>query len=512
MKNPKPCSNRDGSGRPKKESGVALVIAIIGLLLLTAVAAGMVLMSNGEVNIDSNYRDQQVALFAAKAGLQEARDRMLAGALTLPTTQLPGSAGSTVYITASGITPWTSGSTSKGPNPVSVYDCEYLGTGSGSCPSAGELSSAGLTAATGWYTNYASSSTYSGPASNPLPYQWVRINLKVDASTSYSVDGTSANKGKQVFYDWTSLHECVTGTGSCLTSSNLQPVYEITSFAATPNGGRRMAQDEVVPASFNISLPAALTFDGPAPVYSAPSSNPFTVNGNDRSGSRPGTCSLPAQSGKPAIGDIQNSDTTTLTNDIPSNRRDGSHYTGCVGGTCDTTKSQPPAVGNVASSLNSNEQTPASLDALVQTISQNATYVLNGNQSSLPTADWGTAASPVVTVVNGNLSDSGNNTGYGILVVTGTLTLGGTEGWNGIVMVVGQGSFSYNGGGNNEFDGSVFVAKTKDASGNELATLGSPSVNWGGGGGDGIYYDSCWINNVQKAYTYQTISAKEISY
>ncbi len=149
-------------------------------------------------------------------------------------------------------------------------------------------------------------------------------------------------------------------------------------------------------------------------------------------------------------------------------------------------------MGDVSGSLPLSEQSPQGLDGLVQQITSVANNVIAGPASSVP---LGSATAPQITVVNGDLNMSGNSTGYGILVVTGNLTLGGTVGWRGIVLVIGQGSFTYGGGGNNQFDGAIFVAKTKDASGNELSALGAPSVNWGGGGGDGIHYDHCWINS-----------------
>jgi len=50
---------------------------------------GMILMSNTETNVSANFRDEQTAYFAAKAGIEEIRDRLRAGAngqLALPTT------------------------------------------------------------------------------------------------------------------------------------------------------------------------------------------------------------------------------------------------------------------------------------------------------------------------------------------------------------------------------------------------------------------------------------------
>lgn len=95
---------------------------------------------------------------------------------------------------------------------------------------------------------------------------------------------------------------------------------------------------------------------------------------------------------------------------------------------------------------------------------------------------------PVFNFVNGDVSLSGNNQGYGILFVTGTLNMGGNFSWNGPILVIGQGVTNFNGGGNGQITGMLFVAKTKDASGNELSTLGAPNVNWNGGGGNGIQY------------------------
>jgi hypothetical protein len=91
------------------------------------------------------------------------------------------------------------------------------------------------------------------------------------------------------------------------------------------------------------------------------------------------------------------------------------------------------------------------------------------------------------------------------------LTFSGNTGWRGLVLVIGQGNMQENGGGNNEFDGAVLIAKTLDAAGHPLATLGSPVVNWNGGGGNGVYYDSCWINNATAGLTYKVLGFREIS-
>ncbi len=105
-----------------------------------------------------------------------------------------------------------------------------------------------------------------------------------------------------------------------------------------------------------------------------------------------------------------------------------------------------------------------------------------------------------VTYVNGDLSLSGNVTGNGVLVVTGTLTLSGDFTWNGIVLVVGQGQVVHNGGGNGNFNGAIYVAKTKDAAGNELSAVGNPNYTWNGGGTNQIQYDHCLADGLLSAY------------
>ena len=104
--------------------------------------------------------------------------------------------------------------------------------------------------------------------------------------------------------------------------------------------------------------------------------------------------------------------------------------------------------------------------------------VVTGPASSL--SNYGTASAPQIVYVNGDLTLTGNKTGYGILVVTGTLTVKGTVQWNGLVLVVGQGNLQMD--GTNTFTGAVVVAKTKDSSGNALSTLGSPTFGVNGGG------------------------------
>jgi Tfp pilus assembly protein PilX len=81
-----------------QQRGIALLMVLMALLIIGAIAAGAILLSNAETSISANFRDEQLAFFSAKAGIEEARDRMRAAitdtlrTASLPTT-LPGTSG-----------------------------------------------------------------------------------------------------------------------------------------------------------------------------------------------------------------------------------------------------------------------------------------------------------------------------------------------------------------------------------------------------------------------------------
>ena len=140
--------------------------------------------------------------------------------------------------------------------------------------------------------------------------------------------------------------------------------------------------------------------------------------------------------------------------------------------------------------------TPSDLNTFVQDLSSYATSpILTGTATTLPST---TTSS--ITIVDGNLSLSGNPVGNGILVITGTLTLSGDFTWNGLVLVVGQGQVIHNGGGNANVQGAVYVAQTVDASGNLLPVIGNPNFTWNGGGVNSIEYDHCLADNLLRPY------------
>src|ERR1700692_4810245 len=73
----------------KSENGIALLIAIFVLLLITAIGAGMIMLTNTEINTSANFRDEQTAWFASKAGIEEVRDRLRTAATNSLSGSLP---------------------------------------------------------------------------------------------------------------------------------------------------------------------------------------------------------------------------------------------------------------------------------------------------------------------------------------------------------------------------------------------------------------------------------------
>jgi Tfp pilus assembly protein PilX len=477
--------NRERNSR-NRQRGVALLMALIALLIIGAITAGAILLANTETSISANFRDEQLAFFSSKAGIEEARDRMRTAATntlrtaSLPTT-LPGTSGSVLYILnpANGetVAPWNGSSSTTYPDDEICKETSTV-TCSNNLPN--------LSSCTSWCVSTTASSTYA--ASPVLPWKWARLMLKQNnALTAYSTNGSSSS-GSQVCWNGTNEE-----TTSC-SAPNL-PVYTLTALAVTPSGSRRMVQAETAEDRLNFTAASALTLDGTGDTASMPNSNNFVVDGNDSTGCG-STTTGPAV---PAIGVGSNADVTTVSNAIPNNRKN--HYTGSGGTT--------PDVENISSSLPPNLQTVTSLQNLTSTIKSMVTQpVITGPASSL--SNPGTASSPQIIYVNGDLSLSGNVTGYGILVVTGTFTAGGNVGWNGLVLVVGQGNFVGNGGGNNSYNGAILVAKTLDSMGNPLTNLGAPTFSFNGGGGNGIHYSSGCIAQNTTLSTFHIMAFREL--
>jgi Tfp pilus assembly protein PilX len=266
------------------ERGIALFFAVFALLLLMAIAAALTFVASIETSVNSNYRQEQVAYFAAKAGLEEARARMMqSDPNTINTTGTPlpinpptTTNGSVIYIvnpgsSANSVQPWSS--TNKYADDELCHDGYSGATGSlfttaqivapgVRCTSNGTSSGTPLLpTGTAWYTSYNSQLPFNG-TSAALSYKWVRISPKLNSSVSYldvtgvtsTINNYTVNSSRTAgtLICWngtqelplnaadTSCSQMLTTAGSPMTS-----VYEIASLGVSPMGARKMVQAEV---------------------------------------------------------------------------------------------------------------------------------------------------------------------------------------------------------------------------------------------------------------------------
>jgi hypothetical protein len=530
----------------KNERGMALILSLLALLLISAVGLGMIYMSNTETSINANYKDTQTAFFAMRAGLEEGRDRLRANAtfpLPLPIL-MPPAVGSIVYIInpagpADVVAPYTW----SAANPY--FDDEFchesfVGSGVTYAAPGTPCTGNGAAPPVGSYVTTVSESPYSNTAA-ALKYKWVRITLKENETT-----GTPGNTatyvdsaqppGGQVCWDGTFLKERVASAmgpfGTCAQAKNagfnVMPVYLVTALAITPQGSRRVGQYEA--GAFMVTPPAAgLDFSGPGAIFnSAPNSNNFGINGtnsgdpanaglyapwNGPGGQAACPSTTPAVLPAIAVGDATG--VTNMIADIPSNRTN--MYTGST--------PIPPAplvpsvqnegVGTAQYPSNnvlgpgSNWSTPAQLNQLAQAMANEANVICPGNALCAGTT-FGTDASPRITYINGDATVGG---GAGVLVVTGTLTFNGNTNFDGLILVVGQGIMNVHGGGGGQVNGEVLIANTNShtAPFGQLATLGSPTLNWTGGGSNFIQYNSCWAD-FGSFINYAVVASREEMY
>jgi Tfp pilus assembly protein PilX len=489
----------------KQEAGVALLLSIFVLLAISVVGIAMILASGTESALAGNYRTSTSAYYAATAGLEEARGRLLdkntnyfdsTVANFMPPLGTTLAVGQVRYILnpngGEAVAPLTFGT------PASYPDNEYT-LEFGANPVAGNTQTIPSTAALAAVT--------------PPLYKWVRITPATERSLGDHQEGVAA-VGRDVNGDAVYDNAIPLFYDSGLTPPRLivnaappttaQQVFQITALAVLPNRTEKLLQYTVAARTFNLNFPSALTIGANNVSFTGANSNPYMVNGQDGAGGGPAVpgCTPNPATIKNAIGTTNPSDVAAIVGGIPSNRL--SHYTGAGGTT--------PNVAQV--SLATSLDTPLDTYNTVQAITSAADLVIShdATQADMPGAM--SASNPMTVVVDGNFSMTGNFTGYGLLVVTGNFAYSGNTGWNGIVLVVGDGTTTYtgNGGGNNSFNGAIYVATIWDAQRNLLSSFGPVSYDLSGGGGNGVYYDSCWIKTSQRPATYQVLSFREIPY
>ena len=317
----------------RNQKGVALLLSILALLLLSAIAVSMMYMSSTETAVNANFKNEEVQYFAARAGIEEIRDRMIPGVAPysinglaagpnppcpgspncyLPTALPTGANGQVVYLLQSKMTTTSltnfgsvtgcangqpgcmvddelchdyaiAGMTLQPPNvrcnnlPAgnAWYSIPGLGVGAAVGGLGLPLGSPGVSAAPNWTT---------GASSNPLNWKWARITLKATNSTPYCVDGTTgaacaAEPAARVCWDGNSEKPLAAANCSLMpTPSN--PVYLVTALAVSQSGARRLIQADLAQTPVTPTPGLFATGNGCGGAGGNPPVTPFIFGGN----------------------------------------------------------------------------------------------------------------------------------------------------------------------------------------------------------------------------------------
>lgn len=504
--------------RRKSEAGAALLIAIFALLLISVIAIALVVTSGTDTALKDNYRTSTGAYYAAVAGLEEARGRLL--------SKNPD----TINIAAPGYFP-------DATNPaVSLSDVLYiLNPAGGETVNPDDLGN-NLTypdkeyetefgvPVTGATIRKINSVSGSGGVPGPL-YKWVRITGTTVRSlgTDVAGDGNTSDGVNPLFYEPVARGGAKPGLMKGFPTSPPTPLnsterqaLSITALAVFPPNTQKLLQYVVAPVDYGLSFHGALVVPGstvvsPTIAFHRAENGTFAINGLDANGMVPPVAGCSGGGNLAAIGvtdyimgsanrDAVRSNILTA----PPAGGYGANYLGT---------SASPSVDDAF--INSSMSTAANLNSMVQKISKYAGAHVNGpaTETDLPLAM--SAANPMTVVVNGNLTINSDFTGYGLLVVTGDLTSNADFGWKGVVLVVGSGNVVLGGGlgGTSEFDGAFLVAHTMDTSTvppTPLPALGLVNFDATNAKGRGIYYNSCWVKMALTPPTFEVLSFREI--
>jgi hypothetical protein len=513
------------------EKGFALLLSLLALTLLTAIALGMVYMSSTGITINSNFKGEETAYFAARAGAEEVRDRMLipnANTISgLLPAALPSTGGGVLYVLQTGVTT-ANVTTGLGTNLLADDElCHDFNFG-GMNQFPANVRCNNLPAGSSWYQTTASVAPY------PLEYKWVRVTLKSNNSTAYPVNGVPTNSTQVC---WNGASEVTLNAASCAAMTPAaDPVYMLTALAVTPSGARRIVQMEVAQTPTS-GQPggmyatgngcAALTIGGGAgtgsfnsasePTPTNPPSNQVNANGNIGAN---GNVSVNGTSAS-----INGSIATDLTAAVGSCPPDG------------ISKSGNPVMGApVQLSAPYTPPVPATPNPLPPT----STYSIHGTVTLAPgsygnvsavggstvTLTGGTTANPAVYTLN-SLSLAGNST----ITITGpvVINLAGVGQTNVLDMTGGgftnttnvPSNFQINYGGS----GSIVMAGGSQAYG--ILNAPNAAISFHGGsnfygqvlggtiddhGGTNFYWDQAANIPPQNNNSYYEISMRELSY
>src|ERR1041385_8776301 len=174
------------------ERGMALLVSLFALLLLSGIGLCMVLASNTETRIDANYGGNLRSYYAAHSGLKEVRDRISypsttpekTGLADLLPKDIAGNPFGVLYV----LNP-VGGETVDPTDPTSAYFDVQLCHDYNSGVTIRDSKCTSLPATAKWMLPSQTAAPLTSPDAVAPGYKWVRINMKTNRiAAPYFVD------------------------------------------------------------------------------------------------------------------------------------------------------------------------------------------------------------------------------------------------------------------------------------------------------------------------------------
>jgi len=371
-------------GATSGDSGNAMVVALLVLIVLTAAGVAFVAVTKSEKQIAGNSMSATQALYAAEAGITEGLHRM---AFPADTSNYIGPAAGPVagwgrYIV---IAP---GRSALDPDGPALEHDGMDNNENGLVDEPGER-----------YPEVLTKQTVNASA---LRYPYVRVEYKTQGGNLVLFGDADDDPSTPPVENFTKG----------------EPVLRITARGRQGNANKILEAEAVrFPL---VQVESAVWAGGPLSF----SGNAFNVDGHDHGATAP----LDTIPGAPSVrGILSQGSPSDIANNLSFNQHDNVSGTG-----------GNSSVQQYSFTYNFNQ--------MWSQFSGMADNSFTGAQAwSGSDPSYGSLTNPKVTVVNGNLSCTGNWTGGGILVVNGNLDMRGASQFTGVVIVMGDINFA--GGG-----------------------------------------------------------------
>lgn len=221
------------------ERGVGLLIAMSVMVVLLALSAMLMFLAGSESSSVGRQRYLTPLTYAAQAGLEEARSRMLryhpqAFSNLTPPVQLPTALGQVVYI----VNP----APGEAVNPLDLSPSNLYADNEYQIEFGVPITAATVRP----FVASVQSTLASAP---PIPFKWVRITLTSERSANADIN-------QDLVFDNT-IPIFFGGKQQNLNKQG-SPVYQLTSLAAAPSGSTRILQVELagIMGGFDYALAA----------------------------------------------------------------------------------------------------------------------------------------------------------------------------------------------------------------------------------------------------------------